>query len=393
MVKQESKCINQLFIEGKNARVNKYFEEAKNIYETIIQNDPNCVEAFNNLGVTLCELGRYRRALEAYLRINENFRTAQTWYNISLVYYYLRDFDQALNCIQKAIEHDCYDSAAWDLKGKIQVEQEDYQGAMTSFNQAFSTDGEPQFLLWDAYCLYLQLEFSKDIDERTQRKLLHILIRRLERLKEISEDYHERNISKDKNLMSREEDSATQIGGSTPQNSSKSNSDCEICQQSLYYLGCSYSRYKDYSTAIDKLEQCIQKDPGSMVAKSARKLLKQSWIQIKPSPLKWWLQSSLYLNRRMKKFVAIFTLTMLILIVIFILFHPLFVWKNRVEWSVYIFVASLLLILLLSPGVEQIKAKDIEIKMHASPPFNPFPSPAKMEDDIGSMSRKNNETN
>lgn len=371
MVLQDSKYLGHLFEKGKVANKENKIEEAKNIYESILENDPNCIEAWNNLGVTLCELDQYRKALDAYSRIKENNRTAKTWYNISLVYYYLRDFEKALNCIQKTLKLNAYDSAALDLRGKIQVEQEDYQSAMESFVLAFSTDGEPKFLLWDAYSLYLYMEFSEGIDERTQRKLLHMLIRRLERLEEITHSHHRRKIL----------------------DLSDSDSDCDICQQSLYYLGCAYSRYKDYSTAIDRLEQCIQENPSSRIAHAAKKLLQQNWSQIRSSPWKWWIQSSPYLNRRIKKIIAIFVLTLLVLMIIVFLAHPLFGWKDKVEWSTYLFVASLLLILLLSPGVEQITAKDIEIKMHASSPFDPFPSPAKMEDDIGAMSEISNEIN
>lgn len=372
MVLQDSKYLGHLFEQGKFANKDNKLEEAKDIYESILQKDPYCIEAWNNLGVTLCELDQYRKALDAYSRIKENSRTAKTWYNISLAYYYLRDFEQALDCVQKALKLNSYDSTALDLRGKIQVEQEDYQSAMESFVLAFSTDGEPKFLLWDAYSLYLHLEFSENIDERTQRKLLHMLIRRLERLEEITHSHHRRKTFPP----------------------SDSDSDCDICQQSLYYLGCAYSRYKDYSTAIDRLEQCIQENPSSRVAHSARKLLQQNYSQIRSSPWKWWLQSSPYLNRRIKRVIAISVLMLLVLMMIYFLFHPLFVPENaQVGWSLYLFVASLLLILLISPGVEQITAKDIEIKMHASSPFDPFPSPAKMEDDIGAMSGKSNDIN
>jgi hypothetical protein len=74
-------------------------------------------------------------------------------------------------------------------------------------------------------------------------------------------------------------------------------------------------------------------------------------------------------------------------IVILFLLHPLFDLKDKIDWTVYLFVAGLLLVLLLSPSIEQIKAKDIEIKMHASAPLDPFPSPARMEGDIGDMSK------
>ena len=382
MVLQDNGNLDQLFQKGKLANESANFEEALKIYETIVKDDPNCIEAWNNLGVALCELDQYRKALDAYSIIKENQRKAKTWYNISFAYYNLRDFEQALNCIQEALKIDSYDSTAWDLKGKIQVEQEDYQNAMMSFNLAFSTNGDPKFLLWDAYSLYLYLEFTKDIDERTQRKLLNTLIRRLEKI-----THHHYKHATANSFGNRRRGLIPRNRSSTPQNHFNSNLYCDICQQSLYYLGCAYSRYRDYSTAIDRLEQCIQENPNSHVTQAARSLLEQNWSQIRPSLLKWWFQSSPYLNRRMKKVIAVSALILLVLMIIFFLLHPLFRLKDKVEWNIYLFVASLLLIFLLSPGVEQIKAKDVEIKIHASTPFDPFPSPAKMEDDIGAMSK------
>jgi hypothetical protein len=44
--------------------------------------------------------------------------------------------------------------------------------------------------------------------------------------------------------------------------------------------------------------------------------------------------------------------------------------------------------ILLFPGVEHIKTKDLEIKMHAFSPLDPFPSPAMMENYIGQMSHE-----
>ena len=355
MISLGSTDLKDLFQKGREALTAEEFKEAKSLYESLTREDPDCIEAWNNLGVALCELDLYREALKAYDRIGEDRRTEATWYNISLAYYYSREFDQALNCVQKAIDMDSYNSSALDLKGKIHIEQEDYQNAMASFNLAFTTDGDPKFLLWEAYSLYLYSEFSKDIDEdeRTQRKLLNTLIRRLERIEKIASKHQKR----------------------------------EIREQCLYYLGCAYSRYKDYFTAINRLEQCLQQKTKSKIEQAAKNLLEQNWNQIRPPLWKWWFQSPSSLNSRLKKIISISTLALLILAVAFFLLHPLFGLKDKVEWSLYLFFAGILLILLLSPSVEQIKAKDVEIKMHATTPFDPFPSPAKMEGDIGTMSK------
>src|SRR5262245_44086335 len=91
---------------GKGTLAAEEFNKAKSLYERVTREDPNCIEAWNNLGVASCELDLHREALDAYGRIGEDRRTETTWYNISLVYYYSRDFAQALDCIQKAIDMD-----------------------------------------------------------------------------------------------------------------------------------------------------------------------------------------------------------------------------------------------------------------------------------------------
>jgi tetratricopeptide (TPR) repeat protein len=258
--------------------------------------------------------------------------------------------DQALTCIKNIFDANAYKLMALDLKGKVEIEQEDYENAMISFNHAFTTSGDPKFLLWEAYALYLLSEFRSDVDEKTQRKLLHILIKRLERLQHLA--------LKHKNQ--------------------------EIREQTLYYLGCSYSRYKDYVTAIGKLRECLQENTKSEVSQAARSLLEQDWNQTRPPLWRWWLHSPSFLNSATKKVVFIATLTVLILIILFFLFHPFITildpsLKLQADWSVYLVVAGLLIIILLFPSIENIKTKDLEIKMHASSPLEPFPSPAMME--------------
>ena len=94
------------------------------------------------------------------------------------------------------------------------------------------------------------------------------------------------------------------------------------------------------------------------------------------------------MNRRTKQAISIVTLILLVVIVLLFVVHPLLNLKDKVDWTMYLFVAGFLLILLLSPSIEQIKAKDIEIKMHASTPLDPFPSPATMERQIGAMTKR-----
>jgi tetratricopeptide (TPR) repeat protein len=114
--------LSDLLQEGKGYLSAQNFKKARSLYESVIRDCPDCVEARNNLGVALCGLNLYRKALDEFDRIGEDQRTEKTWYNISLTYYNSRNFDQALKCIQKAIEKDSNDPTALGLKGRIHAD-------------------------------------------------------------------------------------------------------------------------------------------------------------------------------------------------------------------------------------------------------------------------------
>jgi hypothetical protein len=342
--------LDQLFKEGNDAMALKHYFDAKSIYEKILEENPTCDETWNNLGVALCELFKFRDSLKAYNIIDESRRTTQTWYNVALAYYYSSEYDQALESVQKCIEKDNDNFRAFDLKGKIQIEQEDYQNALESFNQAFTVSGDPKFLLWEAYAFHLLCEFSGEIDEQTHKRSLHLLIRRLERLKRLAQKANVKAVH----------------------------------EQTLYFLGCCYSRYKDYLTAVDKLDECLGVSSKSEVTQAARNLLEQIWnYQVRPPWWRWWWQSPSFLGGSAKRYIFGITFISLLLIITLFLFHPFL--ELQAEWGLYLFVVGLLLFILVSPSVEQIKTKDMEIKMHGPPPLDLFPSPARMEDQIGSM--------
>lgn len=119
-------------------------------------------------------------------------------------------------------------------------------------------------------------------------------------------------------------------------------------------------------------------------------------IQVKQEA-EWWLQSPAYLGGRLK--VALFGVIFLlfVLLLLFFLFHPFISMTFpgitvTPDWSVLLFVAGLLLVVILSPSVEQIKTKEIEVKVHATPPVQPFPPSAIWEAYIGAMAEERAKT-
>lgn len=356
---QKLKVMEQSFIAGKENIKARKFEEAVKNYEYLLAKNPSCVEAWNNLGVALCESFLFHKSLEAYNRIDITLRSPLTWYNIALAQYFSSDYDSALESVQASIDGDVLSDKtfAFDLKGRILIEQESYKAAMVSFNQAFTESGKLEYLLLEAYSMHLFLEFSTNVDELTHKKLLNLLIRRLERVEKLSSHVNNRLVH----------------------------------EQALYFLGCCYSRYGDSMTSVGRLEACLQHSSSGIIAVAAKNLLTQVWnFQVRPAWWTWWLQSPIGLYSRAKRLVFCSISTLFIVLMLFFLLHPVLFMsfpklKSTTEWEVYLSMSALLLAILLFPSIEQIKTKGMEVKMHSPPPLYPFPAAARLEDQIGSM--------
>jgi len=148
-------------------------------------------------------------------------------------------------------------------------------------------------------------------------------------------------------------------------------------------LGYFYYKGKDIFTAKEKLKECVKQcnglEPRSPIESSARELLNNIWnYQIRPPWWRWWWDSPLNNRHRRITFVilSLFTFALPIL-------HPLipeWLAPLRVNWTIYVFLIALIIIVLISPSIERIRARDIiEVEMHSPPPFEPILSPAMME--------------
>ena len=82
-------------------------QKAINCYERAIEIDPNYADAHNNLGVIFKQLGQNQKAksnLEKAIKINSNYKEAHN--NLGAVLTQLGETQKAINCYEKAIEID-----------------------------------------------------------------------------------------------------------------------------------------------------------------------------------------------------------------------------------------------------------------------------------------------
>ena len=82
-------------------------ENGDNSYEKAVSINPKFVSAWNNIGYSYSNLGKYEKALEYYQKaidIDSNYASA--WFNLGITHNNLDEEDKALNAFEKALKLD-----------------------------------------------------------------------------------------------------------------------------------------------------------------------------------------------------------------------------------------------------------------------------------------------
>lgn len=273
----------------------------------------------------------YEAALKAFKKatsMNPPSVMQYMYSNLGEVYFDLGDLENASKTLDLYKES----TSALVLKGRIEIEEKDYDGAIKSFEEAIRSDpGNLRLFLWTAYAKYLRVESSNPDSNKYQDEMVAI-IRELERANKLSEKQGEK----------------------------------EIRPYILYYLGWFYYKSNDHSTAKERLKDCVSLTPKSLIKPTARDLLGNIWnYEIAPSWWRWWLSAPLYCW--LKRIVFALLLSSIFLL---LLLHPLitehcpFITINEYTSTI---LAAILIFFLLSPSIKSIKTKTIEVELRSPP--------------------------
>jgi hypothetical protein len=327
--------------------------------------------------VNLTKLKRYKEAIKAFEKAIEiNPEEALGYSKLGELFFDLGNLVDASKNAEEALKRNENLASMLSLQGRIDIEEKNYDKASKSFKRAISLDiGNPKLLLWEAYANYLKAKFSLDSKDIGNPKLLpweayanYLKIKYS--LDSKGEKYKEEVIVIIRNL-----ERAVLL-------SKKDEEELKACI--LYFLGCFYLESEDAFTAKEKLEECIRLKSKSPIETSARELLGNIWnYKIRPPWWRWWLNSPFY---HWPKRIGFFILVMFIMFIFaLLLLHPFLPgWFPRIQinWTLYGFLIAILIIILISPSIEQIKVRDIEIELRSSPSLGPVLSPTEMEEKI-----------
>ena len=274
-----------------------------------------------------------------------NPHDALAYANSGELLFTLGDLENASKRVQKALDMDKNIASALVLKGRIEIEEKNYDNAIKSFSKAIQSDlGNPLPILWTSYAEYLKMGSSLDSTDKECQEGTVAIIRKLERAYELSRRRGRK----------------------------------EVRASILYFLGYFYYRSKDVYAAKAHLEECVHLKSKSPIEYRACELLSNIWdYAIRPQWWRWWLSSPL--NRRMRRTVFFCLLVSIFSLLLIYPFIPTLFPDITVDTVVYMAPVALLIFFLLSPSVENIKTREFEVELRSPPSFEPVLSPLRME--------------
>lgn len=319
-------------------------------------------------GVLLFQCNSKKESLDSFeeaIKIDPEDKSIHTY--ITEIYLSLGDRKNAELSLNIALSADKNKAEALFFDAMINIEEKRYFIASNLFKQAIALEMENyKYILWDIYAKYLHAEFIIGEGNQSYNEEISIIISNLEKLKN---NIPKQNIS--------------------------------IKVYILYFLGCFYFKLKDYYSALENLKECINYKTKIGIENKAGDLLSNIWnYKIRPRWWKWWLFSPYFKKTKILIFCISFSLlAILIFLPVFINVLTTFIpeinahspySKDSFSYSlfyniidmdiiIYAFIVSILFFILISPNIERIRIRDVEIEMPTPSIVNIFPTNALQE--------------
>ena len=125
----------------------KKFDDAKNVCEEIIKNEPGSFMSLDLLGVTLAVANNHEGAIIVYSCMIETDPTLSAiWGKLSTSYISTGDENNALKSANQALELDPNNIEAWRTKGLYHQKRKEHENAIEAFDRALEIDPNDMIL-------------------------------------------------------------------------------------------------------------------------------------------------------------------------------------------------------------------------------------------------------
>lgn len=147
--------IQDLLVLGSAYYYMQQYEEAKNVYDKILNLNPNDPDTLNNRGAIYSKLGRYDEALADYNRSLElRPDDPNTIYNRGLAYYKLERYDEALADYNRSLELRPAHPPVLNNRGVLYTQLERYDDALADYNRSLELSPDDPDVFFNLTCLF-----------------------------------------------------------------------------------------------------------------------------------------------------------------------------------------------------------------------------------------------
>ncbi|MDE1814993.1 MAG: tetratricopeptide repeat protein [Thaumarchaeota archaeon] len=105
---------DKLYKKGVTLMADEKMDDAARAFEGAIQIDPGHVDSLLKLGYARFHMGDLAGAMESYNKVHEiDVTNSEAWNLKGLIYYRQKNYEKALDCVEKAIETNPTDGMSW----------------------------------------------------------------------------------------------------------------------------------------------------------------------------------------------------------------------------------------------------------------------------------------
>src|SRR5574340_334616 len=105
---------DRMYKKGISLMADEKMEDAAAAFESAIQIDPGHVDSLLKLGYARFHMGDFAGAMESYNKVHEiDVTNSEAWNLKGLIYYRQKNYEKALDCVEKAIDSNSADGMSW----------------------------------------------------------------------------------------------------------------------------------------------------------------------------------------------------------------------------------------------------------------------------------------
>ncbi|GMH67215.1 hypothetical protein TrST_g14119 [Triparma strigata] len=166
-------CEYPIYCKGLIMRHQGKVNESLQYFQAATSLSPHNVLNLKQVARSLYLLGKHRAAVDVYEETTKlGFEDWEIWHNKGLCFTYLKDYEEAIDCFERANDVQRHDASYLQL-GKIYCLQEDFKAALKTYQEAVDFSPQNSEILTTLGLVYLRLGENQKAFDHLGNSLAH----------------------------------------------------------------------------------------------------------------------------------------------------------------------------------------------------------------------------